>query len=150
MSEILQCMIQRIQTVYLSLVVLLTAVLFLVPVYGIAAGDTANATYHTLAHFPKLMLAMAPVVVIAIAGIFSFKNRKRQLRLCRIGIVFSALIVSNNLLFAKWYAAYLLGSNELVFGYGTWLLPLNIIFFFLAARGVRKDEELVRSADRLR
>jgi hypothetical protein len=143
-------MIQRIQTIYLALVIVLTAALFFVPVYGISAVGPGKTDFYSLAHFPKLMLAMFPLVLLAAVAIFSFKNRKRQMLICRIGVVFSALLVTNNILFAKWYASYLLGSNELVLGFGTWFLPANIVLFSLAGRAVKKDEELVRSADRLR
>jgi len=35
-------------------------------------------------------------------------------------------------------------------GVGFFLLPISIIFLFMAMGGIRKDEKLIKSADRLR
>lgn len=35
-------------------------------------------------------------------------------------------------------------------GVGLFLLPIAILFFILAIRGIRNDENLIRSAERLR
>ncbi|HBW81313.1 MAG TPA: hypothetical protein DEF78_15590 [Sphingobacterium sp.] len=83
--------------------------------------------------------------------IFKFKQRKVQLLLIWVEVV--AII-----LFAVWLyssaSTHLATVNQFLgagnIGVGFFLLPISIIFCALAMGGVRKDEKLIRSADRLR
>ena len=89
------------------------------------------------------------VTVIIIAGtlydIFIFKDRKKQVWIA-IGLVLLSLLN----IFLYWQASQPPHFVEGNYNIGA-LLSLAIpIFLFMAARGIRKDEKLVKSADRLR
>lgn len=89
------------------------------------------------------------VTVIVIAGtlydIFIFKARKKQFWIA-IGLVLLSLLN----IFLYWQASQPPHFVEGNYNLGA-LLSLAIpIFLFMAARGIRKDEKLVKSADRLR
>ena len=43
-----------------------------------------------------------------------------------------------------------IAESELSFGYVVFILPISTLFFFLAAKAVKKDDELIRSVDRIR
>jgi hypothetical protein len=81
--------------------------------------------------------------------LFLFKNRKLQFKLSVFGLIFSI-----GFLFLEYFMTeefkkengILTGSYEL----GALLPVLMIVFFFLAARGIYRDEKLVKSMDRLR
>lgn len=80
--------------------------------------------------------------------IFCFKNRKIQYRLTMIliiiGVLLTAIIVYQAVSIPVLYDVHL----QLVL---RMFLPLGIILFsFLAYRGIKKDENLIRSYDRLR
>jgi hypothetical protein len=130
-------MIQRIQTIYLVLIELLFIALMFIPVLNGA----------TLYRLPLLLVAEFVIAALAVSTIFLYKNRKLQMKLCNVGVLLSLLVFAAVAAFPKIFTG---NDADAVFGIGTWLLALNIILFFLAGRGVRKDEALVRSADRLR
>jgi hypothetical protein len=87
------------------------------------------------------------VTVIIIAGIlfniFNFKARRKQLWLT-LGLILLSLL--NILLY--WQATHHFVEGN--YGIGALLSFVIPIFLFFAARGIRKDERLVKSADRLR
>jgi hypothetical protein len=87
------------------------------------------------------------VTVILIAGIlfniFNFKARSRQL-LITVGLI--VLSVLN--IFLYWRATH--DFIEGNYGIGAILSFVIPIFLLFAAGGIRKDEKLVKSADRLR
>jgi hypothetical protein len=83
------------------------------------------------------------LVCIAAIDIFLYKNRKLQGRLALLGILFSLL---NIFLYTKQTHRFDAGNYDL-----SALLALAVpVFFFLAARGIYRDQKLVKSLDRLR
>jgi hypothetical protein len=149
-------MIQRIQSVFLALVIGIYVALLFIPVYKIKTltnvikgSPSILETNYRLSSIPLLSIAMACVSLVALIAIFSYKNRKRQIRICRIGAVISILISANALVFPQFYL-HGVDHSVLLFGIGAYLLPVNIILFALAARFIKKDDDLVRAADRLR
>ncbi|MFL5752166.1 MAG: DUF4293 domain-containing protein, partial [Bacteroidia bacterium] len=88
------------------------------------------------------------IPVISLITIFQFKNRPRQARMARVLMLLSAFLLTAMLTMeffkgekAIWEKTYLWPS----------FLPIiSTISAFLAARFIKKDEELVRSADRIR
>lgn len=152
-------MIQRIQTVYLFLAIVSCVVCASLPiamimpngmgmpdmVYNLATIDGGNHEWHfdTCGLFVMLMIT----VLIDVMGILSYTNRKRQIRLCMLGICSLVL----------WYGGYAvyayLGSGEENSYSVCWpvVLPfVAIVFTLLARKGIVHDEKLVRAADRIR
>jgi hypothetical protein len=95
----------------------------------------------------SVLILLVTVIIIAgtLFNIFNFKDRKKQFWLT-IGLLFLSLL---NLLLYWWKSGvppfesgnYSLGA----------LLSLAIpVLLIMAARGIRKDQKLVKSADRLR
>ena len=81
--------------------------------------------------------------------IFLYKNRKLQFRLSVLGAVFSFAFLFLEYLKVEEFKqenSVVSGSYQL----GALLPILMVVFFVLAARGIYKDEKLVRSLDRLR
>ncbi|MEM9023044.1 MAG: DUF4293 family protein, partial [Bacteroidota bacterium] len=83
--------------------------------------------------------------------ISQFKNRPLQIRLARLSMLLTLLLWVWFFLHADALASGL-NPAEPVANYGvSAILPLiALILLFLAARAIRKDDELVRSVDRLR
>jgi hypothetical protein len=142
-------MIQRIQTIWLLLA---SAAAFLTLKFSFYSGNIIGADgaaksfqYLTARSHIVITILSAGVGLAALICIFLYKNRKQQLR-----IVLLALLVSivNIVLF-------FLESRKFVAGEGNYDLTAAIafavpVFLFLAMRGIRKDEKLVKSLDRLR
>lgn len=83
-------------------------------------------------------------------AIWSFKKRKRQLRLCGINITLFILFVISALIIVQTERNVFDNFNISEFRMGFILPLIGIIFNFTARRGIKKDEELIRSMDRLR
>ena len=98
------------------------------------------------------LLAFALAVGIAClsaVAIFLYKNRKTQYKLALSGAFLSAVVIGLQV----WYVEAFKKSTPIVQGTYQWggLLPIAMmIFLFLAASGIRKDEKLIKSLDRLR
>ena len=150
-------MIQRIQTLYLLLVVVLGTLLccfapvqFLMP---------EGIDYIKLMTFDKWALATISVAIpaLALVTIFLFKRRLLQVRLNIMNVV---LCLGYYALLAL-YTAYVVKGyepiGEQVLADAEWFLtvwaaiPLvNVVLTMMATRRILKDEALVRAADRLR
>ncbi len=146
-------MIQRIQTLYLAL-----AGLGLLGTFGLpfAATPEAVATSQLFAdgHFDVhdhvvLTVLAALGGLTAFAAIFLFKNRPLQLRITLLSLVAAILLlIVAVVLFLN--DAGSLGEISPQDGWGVALPLVAIVLLILAQRRIRKDEELVRSMDRLR
>ncbi|HUC79815.1 MAG TPA: DUF4293 domain-containing protein [Flavisolibacter sp.] len=140
-------MIQRIQTLWLLLAAIFTAITFRFPFY---TGDWLKDAVPTSVDLnANSTLAITIVTVLtgalAFAAVFLFSNRKLQLKLAIVGLLFSlALLV-----------LYFLEIQNFASGSGTislWCIFHFAIaaFYIMAIRGIRDDEKLIKSLDRLR
>lgn len=150
-------MIQRIQTLYLLLVVILgTLLCFFSPIQFLMPQATEYISLHALDKWPLAVISMA-IPLLALVTIFLFKRRLLQAR----------LNVMNVILCLGYYAILALYVAYVVKGYepiaeqtlagAEWYLNLwaaiplvNIVLTMMATRRILKDEALVRAADRLR
>ncbi len=136
-------MLQRIQTVYLLLVLVFSCVLpnFL----QLGVQKDGNALFFT-DNFLYMGLFVASGL-LALLSIFSFKKRQNQFVLGRLNMILNlillGLLVFNSL--------KLSGESQVsVKGIGIILPILSIVFLVLANKAIKKDEDLVKSVDRLR
>ncbi len=150
-------MIQRIQTLYLLLVVILgTLLCFFSPMQFLMPE---GADYIMLMTFDKWALATITVIIPAMAliNIFLFKRRLLQARLNIMNVI---LCLGYYALLAL-YTAYIVKGHEPIgeqnLTNADWYLtvwaaiPLvNLVLIMMATRRILKDEALVRAADRLR
>ncbi|HXB08088.1 MAG TPA: DUF4293 domain-containing protein [Puia sp.] len=93
-----------------------------------------------------LILVITVIIILGLLyDIFMFKARKKQ-----VWIIIGLIVLSLLNIFLYWNASQPPHFVEGNYGMGA-LLSLAIpVFLFMAARGIRKDEKLVKSADRLR
>ncbi len=156
-------MIQRIQSLYLFIIVVLSAITLFSPVAGLQHLETAelyrlnyqglfliDSNLGELFSTSTWMLTALMVIVplISLIVIFLFKKRILQIRLMFFnlvlmagfyGILFIYLWQFGKQLNAKWFL-------EIVSAF-----PLiNIIFSVLAIRAIGRDEALVKSLNRIR
>jgi hypothetical protein len=148
-------MIQRKQTIYLLLVVILTVVCMssqvatMVSDSGKAFADMYNLWltdgqgHHSFRSAP-LFVCLLLSALLTIVTIFMYQNRKRQALMC----------IGNMVLLVMWYI--LLAVQPQFIGgmmHLEWpaVLPaVGIILLFMARKGILADEKLVRSLDRIR
>lgn len=153
-------MIQRIQSVYLLLTTILS-VLFLSGNIMLFRNEKAepavlkikgliaeNNSADIIAGANSLSVILVLSAALSAAAFASYKNRKLQTKLTIILISSSVA----GLILMAYYAYYFAGSlgYHYAFSPGS-LIPLAVIVLsVLALVAIRKDEDLVRSYDRLR
>jgi hypothetical protein len=160
-------MIQRIQTVYLLVVVALHVGLYYVnfweaehegigPVIELTAGDvithgsSAGAAEPLLNWALRLAILNGIILLFTLITIFLYKRRMTQLRITRFLLLAEVLLLVAMFYVVEQAKDILPPTDEMEFGFGIGFPILAMILIFLAGRGIRHDEKLVRSADRLR
>jgi hypothetical protein len=142
-------MIQRIQTIFLALPGVLLLVLLYIPLFTYTNSTSHGTHTRTLQEIPMAMVSFVVIDLLGFLTIFAYKKRQQQILLCRFGILLSAAFSAALIAFPNWFVSLPTHISPAP-AIGTWLTLLNMAFFFLAAYFIRKDEELVRSTDRLR
>ncbi|WP_019038177.1 DUF4293 domain-containing protein [Psychroflexus tropicus] len=136
-------MIQRIQSLYLLIAILLNGVLsFYLPLWF----TSENVEIFALSQPVAISLFLVSVL-LSFISLISFKKRKRQFVLGRINIILNFVLVG---VFAYWTLS-LPGEMDISEkGIGMLLPIISIVFIALANKAIKKDEDLVKSVDRLR
>lgn len=147
--------IQRIQSLYLLIAVILMVVFAFFPaltfeladktvLYGALETGRAGNLYIN----PLLFTLITLISFLAIVDIFLYKNLQRQMTVCFVDI-----IIGLAMLIAIGIQAFVVGNRE---GWTvSWqlyvLLPvLSIIFLMMAHKAMSRDKKKLRDADRLR
>lgn len=125
-------MIQRIQSLYLIIAILLsTGFLFYTQQFENCSDIQSYGGYF-----------LSPLLTLI--TLFLYKKRVLQARMCMLIMVFQISLIA-------YYSFYLV--NNIIFDTSYPSLGVSIIlvvFLFLARRSILKDEALVRSVDRIR
>ena len=131
-------MIQRIQSIYLLIASIAFALVsFKVPFWSY------NKELIYAQNDSKMFSLTIAACLFSLVTIFLFKNRTWQIKLIKLAVVMEVVIgVRVFMLFKEFYFA-ITSSTALLLGFA-------LIALVLAYKGVKKDEELVRSVDRIR
>lgn len=135
-------MIQRIQSLYLLLAILLTLATFLTPLRDRLFADPA-------AWILSAFIA-ATVFASALSGysIFRFSNRPDQVKWINKAMIFQLIAIGVSV--AVFFTLGPVGTSLAGEALAVVLLVLGLVFQLLARRGVEADEKLVKSIDRIR
>ena len=136
-------MIQRIQTVYLLLAAIVSGgLVFTVSLWSGVDGNQVMVV-DELNYFIAFMVSAA----LSLIAIFLFKNRKLQTVISRLNILLNLILLG---VFV--YRSLTMSGGTAVpeKGIGMFLPIISIVFLVLANRAIRRDEQLVKSADRFR
>lgn len=154
-------MLQRIQTVYLLVIVVLMGAMMFLPLVALQLGselyslgvfgvsETGSSQPELIYPVWGLFVLTAIITLLAVATIFLYKNRIRQIRIC----IFNAILLIGFYGFFA-FLIYMMKQeiNELSVHVRIALsFPLiSLILDYLAIRNIGADEVLVRSVERLR
>jgi hypothetical protein len=130
-------MIQRVQ----SLFFFFSAICSITIVYTFPVLEDSTTSYLLKEHFADARLFVFLSAALSIFAIFQFKNRKRQQLIASI----SRLMIT-----VAFFLIVFLHREEEVFGIGMILLLVPYITLIAANFFIKKDEKLVKSADRIR
>ena len=143
-------MIQRIQTIYLILASIVSGgLIFVFNLWNtvkqkIFVVDLFSTEVITLKIIPFLFIASA---VLSIMAIFLFKNRKLQFVIGRIIILINLFLLGLLIYLSLTLSGEISVSEK---GIGMFLPILAILLIVFANKAIKKDEDLVKSVDRLR
>lgn len=134
---------QRIQTLFLSIAIVLTGALFFCNVCTILGSDGAVEHIRYTEKISYLIVLIVSILLL-ISSLVSFKVRMLQMRIT----VFTAVVLLG---FQALLAYdYFTNMGELVFSF-TAIFPLIAsILCFMASRKIYQDEIMIRAASRLR
>ncbi|MFI5218566.1 MAG: DUF4293 domain-containing protein [Bacteroidia bacterium] len=164
-------MIQRIQSVYLLIVLLLWVSIFFLPVsiktiepnpalqilkpvsyrldiYGVFKFEDKELVSKSPAY---ILSGLSVIGTISVAlSLFLYKNRTRQIKLCRFSLLLAAAFIA-----ADFYLSEAMGSeypveSSVQYQAASYFPVLQIILLMMAIKAIKKDEDLVRAADRIR
>ena len=155
-------MIQRIQTVYLLLTTIMSVIFLNGHIINFADGQKnvldissdgvmivdnvdGSATLWILLFLTSLVLL---ILLISLITVFFYRRRKIQLKLAGGLIVLVCLLVLGSAFYYFFVTRQY--SGEIRLGINMITLPVMLLVSYLAYRGIRKDEDLVKSYDRLR
>jgi hypothetical protein len=139
-------MIQRIQSIYLALAALILTLLFFLPFSTASLLESGVYTDGKFNIYDNLIILISDVIITitGIITIFLYNNRKLQLKLSSFSILLniSILILCLIIIFGN--------KNSPNLNYGLLIPVFSSLLFYLAYRGIKSDEELVKSSNRLR
>lgn len=155
-------MIQRIQSVYLFLIALFSSLFLSGSIINFVSGpgsvfkitfasilkSTEGNGLEVIEKLIPLSVLIILIPIISLVTIFVFKNRKIQMRLALFLMILCTLLVF----------ALIHGSIIIISKFGATITPgfkmilpvLMLILSVLAYLGIKKDDHLVKSYDRLR
>lgn len=159
-------MLQRIQSVFLFMVVVFGVLALLLPIatftgetnilrfylYAVEnlSPDPFGAAASAFDRWFTLPLAIGQFVIILIAfiTIFQYKRRMLQVRLNLLNTLLNVLLIGGIFYYVNLFET----ASEATADYriATIFPLLSLVMIFLANHYIRKDEKLIRSANRLR
>jgi hypothetical protein len=137
-------MIQRIQTLYLVLSFIITGVLPFV----FHLWSTVDGKEYLFMQNQLYVILFGLSTTLSLLSIISFKKRQHQFVIGRLNIILNLILLG---LFV-YHSLNLSGETPAVSekGIGMLLPILAIVLLGFANKAIKKDEDLVKSVDRLR
>jgi O-antigen/teichoic acid export membrane protein len=139
-------MLQRIQSLYLLVATILQSLLFVLPFATAEKATEGPFLDGDLDLYDNVILLSVLIVAATFSFIciFLFKNRKLQMNIS-LGVIVLSIILSG-------LAAYFAFGSGIAasIGIGLFIPIIAIVFNFLAYRGIKSDDDLVKSSNRLR
>jgi len=155
-------MIQRIQTLFLSVAIITCSLLFFFPIatyqhdlftYKLFATHLIYIEEQTIINFwatsPMLFLFVGSML-LSITAIFTYKKRRLQLLFVNINILFTIILVALIFLFYSDHFFRQIVKVPPSYQFGGFIPLVSLVFLILAFRAIRKDEALLKSSERLR
>ena len=133
-------MIQRIQSIYIFLFIISNFfLLYMNSIYR----NSFHFSIHDFDLFPLLLILL---IIFSIVSLLSFKNRKTQIKLLYF-LIFIQLIILTLISILAFKS-----DNALIFlqNYQTFIYLLGLVLLLLSVRGIKKDQNLIESIDRIR
>ena len=137
-------MLQRIQTIYLIVAVIITGVLpFAFPLFTI----DNNKNYYFM-QYQLYAVLFGLSTTLSVLSIISYKKRQNQFVIGRLNIILNLILLGLFIYRSLNISGETVKVSEK--GIGMFLPIVAIVMLVLANKAIKKDEDLVKSVDRLR
>jgi len=137
-------MIQRIQTIYLFLAFVVTGILpFFIPLWTMADGKAFFFMQNQ-----EYVIVLGLSTTLSLLSIISYKKRQNQFVVGRLNIILNLILLGLFVYRSLNVSGETLAVSEK--GIGMFLPIVAIVLLVLANKAIKKDEDLVKSVDRLR
>ncbi|MFT7114724.1 MAG: hypothetical protein ACI8P7_001511 [Candidatus Azotimanducaceae bacterium] len=141
-------MIQRVQSLYLILLLMVNMIFLpFVALWNIGETEIFFVEYK------MFVFLIAMIMGASLASLLQYKVRQRQFAVNRLNLLIN-LVFMGIVLFLSfkpesgWIDA--IKVEGLTMANGGFLPMVNIVLLFLANKGIRKDEDLIKAIDRVR
>jgi len=138
-------MLQRVQTIYLLGACIALVLLFFIPYGAVNLPEASSLLKVSDSVFLSAINGLGALLILI--TVFLYKQRITQIKMGRVCVGIN-LILMASLFFISSSGKPASASNS--YSVGAVLPIVSLLFILLAIRGIRKDEDLVRSADRIR
>lgn len=151
-------MIQRIQSLYLLITAVLSGlfltgnILYTSGMAGNEISMTFNGIYnasgsitHGIIPFTAISLL---IPLLSLITILFFRKRTIQIKMTLVLLCLEVLLIIAGAIYCFAFLKY--PGGNIIPGYRSIIPLVTIVLTFLALRGIKKDEDLVKSYDRLR
>ena len=161
-------MIQRIQSIFLLIAAIIPIVIIFIPI-GVVDTRLVHYVYDSISlkegipggtsviRLYYLAFCLALTAGMSLFALFRYKNRVKQMQIVSITMIIFLITlllmlwVCPDIVFKKFFAARM---EDYMFSFKTMpliiLIVIEALCLLMANRFIKKDEELVRSTDRLR
>lgn len=143
--------IQRIQSVYIFLAIVMLAIFVVVPfgeVVSLAGQAMATPEPLYVMENPGILIPAGAIILLLLVALFMYRNIKAQQ-----GMMVFILFLTFSLMLVVCWTLYKESTAEGLDAHFSWwdiLLPVAFILELLALKGIKSDAALIRSLDRLR
>ena len=148
-------MIQRKQSIFLLMVLIIAMIQFFLPFQTLISSEKtwfvcllpgcSSDVIGTTIYIPMIFNLL--IVILTVVTIFIYKNRVFQYKLANLSVLFNLFMIGFFFLLSFANDGFVGSVN---YQFGAFLPVFSAIFAFFAAHFIKKDELLVRSADRIR
>jgi len=164
-------MIQRIQTLYLLIAVVLSILIFLLPIstkiipanpakniskeitfktdlYGTEKYENGVVAFASSNYI--LLILNIGTGIISACVIFLYSKRILQMKLVRLCVLLVSAFIVVDFYFSDGLGKEFGDEYKTMYLAGSYFPIIQIILLVMAIRAIKKDEDLVKSADRIR
>ena len=146
-------MIQRIQTIYLAIAIICIGLALIFP-FGTYDGIEFNVfgvnKISVINSYPLIYNVIASII-LSLLAIFTFKNRKRQQLYNKVNfVILLILLVGIFIGFNNLKSSLDIAKENISYGIGMFLPIVALVAIIMAYRAIKKDEDLIKSMDRIR
>jgi len=155
-------MIQRKQTVYLLLSVILMAIYSYMPIGSMQASEQSytfsilglssslNNSVVGFTNYWPLIIPFAFTALMNLVAIFMYKRRQQQAKLTILSMFLQLGVLALTIVYAYYLLPLQIDNLKLALQFSLAFPVVNIVLTYLALKGIRKDEALIKSMDRIR